>query len=318
MTRKGRILLAILLVFVVIVAACAVTVAVLFSRTFEQLGLGDKPLVNGKSLADMQLEQYTPKQVYPLAKSLFRDNRSLVKYAPEASDLAAVDNAFEYTSIDFVWGVQYSNLIYRSASFAKSTQLVLSDKQLCALLNNVVKQAPDDVLLSTSAEILAYLGSKQIKDILDILQQYDVTIEQIRLLDKDGTSHMELLISLDISAYTQDASVAFAKKLNPRIYAYIDYRLDVSDTGIVNLSNPQLSVNGKDVEISQAVLDGLFVALDSSDISTKTVTQGISAFIAVVLEHVGRVGTETQYGMCGVNMAKRTIRFECDGLVIFD
>ena len=314
MSRRRRRILAVLLALVIIVALLAVVVVVLLYQPFDKLGLSDKPLINGKTLADMKLESYKPIELLPLAKSLFRDNGHLVDYAPGSSDLAAVDGVFAQSSIAGLIEVHYSKLIYKSAKFASNRLLIFTDKQLCALLNSTVKQAPSDLLLSTSAEILAFLGSKQIKDILDVLEDFDVTIEQIKLFSKDDTPRLELLISLDVSKYTKDISVPFWGKMNSRVYLDIGYRLNVSDTGDVDLDSPVLSVNGKDAELSQAVLDGLFIAMNKNEnsdpISTNSLTKGVSAFIGVVLEHVGYVCNGTSYGMSGVNLTNRTICFE--------
>ena len=314
MSRIGRSLLVLLLVLVLIVALCAVIVYVLLNQTFEQLGVSEAPLINGKSIADMKLEGYKPIEVLPLAKSLFTDNGSLVNYVPSNDDTEAVDEVFKQSDINTLTGVHYSRLIYKSANFPTVRLLELTDKQLCALLNSTVKQAPSDLLLSTSAEILAYLGSKQIKDILDILEQFDVTVEQIKLLNKADVPHMELLISLDISQYAQGFYVPFWGEMNSRVYVNIDYCLNVSDAGIISLDSPVLSVNGKDAELSQKVLDGLFIAMNNDEnsdpISTNSLAEGVSAFIGVVFEHVGHVGNGLNLGACGVNVQNRTIRFE--------
>ena len=300
---------------VLLFAACAVTVAVLFNKTFEQLGVSDVPLLNGKTIADMKLESYKPIDVWPLAKSLFKDNSSLVDNAPNSDDLAAVDGIFEQSSISSVlMGIQYSQLIYRSASFVNSRLLIFTDKQLCALLNSTVKQAPNDLFLSAGGEILSHFGSEEVKQILDLLEEFDVTVEQIKLLSEDGTPHFEMLISLDISKYTQDFSLPFLDKMNPRIYVTVNYRLDVDENGFINLNSPVLSVNGNDAELSCAVLDGLFIAMNNDEnsdpISTKMLTEGVSAFVGVVFEHVGSIGNGSSYGLTGVDVTNRNICFE--------
>ena len=316
MSRIGRNVLIIVLVFAILIAACVVTVCVLFNKTFEQLGVSDKPILNGKSIADMKLECYKPKDVWPLAKSLFRDNSSLVDYAPTSDDRAAVDSAFALSSISGLTGVQYSKLIYRSASFVNSRLLILTDRQLCALLNSTVKQAPSDLLLSTGADILEFLGSREIKQILDVLEEFDVTVEQIKLTSEADTPHFEMLISLDISKYAQDFSAPFLGRLNSRVYATVNYCLNVDENGFVNLYSPVVLVNGKDADLSRTVLDGLFIAMNedenSDPMSTNSLTDGISAFVGVVFEHVGCIGNGVSYGLVGVDAANRTIFFECN------
>ncbi|MCH5152040.1 MAG: hypothetical protein J1F65_05240 [Clostridiales bacterium] len=312
MSRIGRRLLIFLLVLVILFAACAVTVAVLFNKTFEQLGVSDVPLINGKTIADMNLEGYKPVDVWPLAKSLFKDNSSLMDYAPNDDDLAAVNNIFKTSSISLgLTGVHYSELIYSSATFVNSRLLIFTDKQLCALLNSVVKQAPNDLLLSAGGEILAYLGSKEIKEILDLLEEFDVTVEQIKLLSEDDTPHLELLISLDISKYTQDFYLPVLGKINSRIYVTVNYRLNVDENGFIKLYSPVLFVNGNDAKLSQAVLDGLFIAMNNDEnsdpMSTKSLTDGVSAFVGVVFEHVGCIGNGSSYGLMGVDVTNRTI-----------
>lgn len=314
MSRTKRIILALVIVFVLIATALTVTVAVLFNTTLEKIGISDKKLINGKSLADMKLQDYTPKDLYPLVKSLFRDNSSLVNYSPASSDRQALDKAFETSSIaTLLTGIRYSRLIYSSATFSNERLLVFTDKQLSALLNNVVRQAPSDVLLSTSAAILEYLGVKAIKEVLDCLVEYNVTVEQVRLTAKDGTPHLKLLLSMDISKHAEGVHVVFLGDLNPKVYVGLDYSVNVTSDGEIDLTYVSLSVNGKDPDLSEKVLDGLFIALNKSKtkkpMSTKSLADGVASFLAVIFEHVGVIGDATSAGMSGVDTAKRTISF---------
>ena len=313
MTRTKRVLLALVIVFVLLATVFATVFAVLFNTTFEKMGLSDKQILNGKSLADMHLQDYTPKDLAPLAKSLFRDNSSLIQYSPAKEDKQALDSAFEKSDIATLTGIHYSRLIYRSATFPNARLLLFTDRQLSTMLNNVVKQAPDDILLSTSAEILEFLGVRAIKDVLDCLEEYEVTVEQLQLTSMDGTPHMEMLLSLDISKHTEGVRIPLMGKLNPKVYVALNYSVAVTAQGEIDLSYASLSVNGKDTELSERVLDGLFVALSSSEsstpMSTKSLAEGVASFVGVVFEHVGRVGNGTLFGMSGVDTQSRTVCF---------
>lgn len=313
MTRLKRTLLALVIVFVILATTFAIVIAVLYNTTFEKMGLGDKPLINDKSIADMKLQDYTPRDLMPLAKSLFRDNSLLVGYSPTNDDKQTLDNIFDKSDIATLTDIRYSRLIYRSATFSVPALQTLTDKQLSALLNNVVKQAPTDILLSTSAEVLHYLGVKAIKNVLDCLVEYDVTVEQIELTVEDNTPHFQMLMSMDISKHTQGVSVPLMGKLNPKVYVSLNYVVNVTADGEIDLSYESLSVNGKDSELCEKVLDGLFIALSNGDgnpMSTQALAQGIAAFVAVVFEHVGRIGNGTSFGMCGVDVTNRAICFE--------
>ena len=319
MSRIWRVFLAIAIVLVVIFAAAAVTISVLFGKTFEEIGISNEPLLNGKSIADMQLQHYKPKEIWPLASSLFRNNSSLVNYAPSSDELTATNKIFAQSSIKNKLNavVQYSKLIYESATFYDQTivasgLLVLTDKQLCAVLNSTVKQAPNDLLLKTSADILDFLGSRQIKQILDLLEEFDVTVEQIRLFEKDEVPHLQILMSLDISQQTKDLYVPFLGRPNPRVYVDVDYCLSVTETGFISLSTPMLSVNGQDAALSRAVLDGLFIALadeGADPMTTQSLADSVAAFVGVVFEHVGSVGNNTSLGMSGVDATAHTLCF---------
>ncbi|MCH5156499.1 MAG: hypothetical protein J1G02_01315 [Clostridiales bacterium] len=310
MLRIKRVILALVIVFVILTTVFAILFAVLYNTTFDKMGFSDKPILNGKSIADMKLSSYTPKDLMPLAKSLFKDNSSLVKYAPDGSDRQALDDCFNKSDIVTLTEIRYSRLIYRSAEFYNPRLLLLTDKQLSALLNNVVNQAPSDILLATSAEVLEYLGVKAIKDVLNCLDEYDVTVEQIELTN-GNVPHMQMLLSMDISKHTDGVKVPFFGKLSSKVYVALDYDVNVTTDGEIDLRYVSLSVNGKDSELSEKVLDGLFIALSNSDnpMTTQALAKGVAAFVAVVFEHVGRIGNGTVFGLTGVDGANKTICF---------
>ena len=310
MSRAKRVILALVIVFVLIATAVAIVIGVLFNTTFEKMGVSDKPVLNGKSIADMKLEQYTPKDLMPLAKSLFRDSSSVVNYAPSTGDRQALDSVYMLSSIASLTGIHYSRLIYTSATFANVKILALTDKQLSALLNNVVRQAPNDILLSPTAELLEYLGVKAIKDVLDCIVEYDVTVEQMKLTAVDKAPHMQLLLSMDISKHTEGVRVPLMGKLDPKVYVALDYVVGVSVEGAIELSFVSLSVNGKDPAISERVLDGLFIALSKgTPMTTKSLAKGLASFLGVIFEHVGVIGNGTTIGASGLNVDNKTIYF---------
>lgn len=314
MTRTKRVILALVSVIVVVVIVATIVIAVLYNTTFEKMGLSNKAVLNGKTISDMNLQDYTPRDLAPLVKSLFKDNSALVKYPPQSDDMQVVNKAFEKSDIAGLTEIHYSRLIYRSATFLDSRLLLFTDKQLSALLNKVVKQAPNDLLLSTSADILEFLGVRAIKDVLACLEEYDVTVEQIQLTAQDGKPHLQMLLSLDISKHTQGVRVPFLGSLNPHVYVALDYSLNVTVDGKIDLTFVSLSVNGKDPELSEKVLDGLFVALNNSDIgnlmTTQSLADGVAAFVGVVFEHIGFVGNDAAGSLLpGVDTTNKTICF---------
>ena len=290
----------------------ALTVAVVLCLPLKSLGLSDRVVLNEKTVAEIKLDDTSIAKLLPLAKSLFADNSSLVTNAPTGDDLTATNAKFASSSANQGGKIQYSSLIYKKAIFPDSKQLTFTDRQLAALINQTVKQAPDDLLLSTSAEILNYLGSRAIKDILHFLEVYDVTVEHVKLGSNSSSPTFECLLSLDISQYADGVQLPLFGALQSRVYVKVTYALGVSATGRLQLSDGALSLNGKSSDTSQKVLDALLIAFnndeDGEPQTSQTFVDGIAAFIQVVFEHVGSVGSGAfSLGMSGVDVANKTL-----------
>ncbi|MCH5159940.1 MAG: hypothetical protein J1F66_03720 [Clostridiales bacterium] len=292
----------------------AVIITLILCLPLKSLGLADKVVLNERTVADLKLENATIGQLFPVFKSLFADNSHLVNNAPTNDDATATDAKFVASSVNQFGRIQYSSLIYKRAVFVEGKALTFTDKQLAVLLNKTVKQAPDDALLSTSAEVLEFLGSRAIKDILNCLETYDVTVEQAKLVSKGNNATFEVLLSLDISQFVEGVQIPLFGELQNRIYVTLNYTLGVSGAGKLLLSDGSLSVNGKNAATSRLVLDALLIALyndkDGEPQTTQTFIDGIAAFAQVVFEHVGEIGRNAlSKGMSGVDAGNSTITF---------
>ena len=303
-----------LYIFLAILVVLAVIFTVLCCLPLKSLGLSKTVVLNGKTVSDMKLDDVSISQLWPIAKSLFKDNSRLVNNAPDGNDATATDAKFVASSLNQLGHIQYSTLIYKNATSLTSSKLTLADKQLAVVLNKTVQQAPDDVMLSTSADLLEFLGNRALKDILDCLETFKVTVEQVKLGKKGNSPTFEVLISLDISQYVDNVELSIAKDLQSRVYVTLSYALGVSLTGNLQLTEGKLSVNGKNATISPKVLDGLLIALngdeDSEPQTSQTFIDGIGAFAQVVFEHVGDVGSSaTSKGASGLDVANKTVTF---------
>lgn len=301
-------------IFCAILVVLALVVTLIFCLPLKSLGLSNTVVLNEKTVADMKLEDTSASQLLPLVKSFFTDNSKLVTHAPNDSDVAATDVKFAASSANQLLQIQYSSLIYKKAVFVESKALTFDDKQLAVILNKTVKQAPDDVLLSTSAEVLQFLGSRAIKDILDCLETYDVTVEHVKLGSKGNSPTFECLLSLDISQSVQGIQVPLLGVLQDRVYVKLNYALGVSALGKLQLTDGTLSVNGKKAATSEKVLDGLLIALNDDEEgepqTCATFLEGIAAFVQVVFEHVGYVGSSAQnLGVSGLDVANSSLTF---------
>ena len=289
-------------------------ITLIFCLPLKSFGLSNKVILNEKTVADMKLENVSISQLLPIAKSLFADNSHLVNYAPTDNDVTAADVKFAASSVNQLGHIQYSTLIYKRAVFVEGKPLAFTDKQLAAMLNQTVKQSPDDVLLSTSADVLEFLGSRAIKTILECLETYDVTVEQVKVGSKGNSPTFEVLLSLDISQFVEGVKVPMFGELQGRVYVKLNYSLDVSVEGKLQLRDGTLSVNGKNTATSQKVLDALLIALNNDENgepqTSKTFIDGIAAFTQVVFEHVGDIGSSVlKKGMNGVDIGNSTITF---------
>lgn len=313
-TRKKGSPLKPLFVFLTILAVLAIVITVLCCLPLSNLGLSDTVVLNGKTVADLKLDDTSISQLWPIAKSLFADNSRLVNYAFDSNDVTTTDAKFAASSANQLVRIQYSTLIYKNATFLTRSALTLTDKQLAVVLNKTVKQAPDDVALSTSAEVLEFLGNRALKDILDCLKTFNVTVEQVKIGSNGNSPTFEVLISLDISQYVKDVDLPILGALQSRVYVTLSYALGATQTGSLILTDGKLSLNGKNAEISQKVLDGLLIALnddeDSEPQTSQTFIDGIAAFTQVVFEHVGDVGTSAlSKGASGLDVSKKTVTF---------
>ena len=289
-------------------------ITLIFCLPLKSLGLSSTVVLNEKTVADMKLEDASISQLLPLAKSLFQDNSRLANYVPTGDDVTAANVKFAASSANQLGRIQYSTLIYKRAVFVESKPLTFTDRQLAAMLNQTVKQAPDDALLSTSAEVLEFLGSRAIKDVLDCLETYDVTVEQVKLASNGNLTTFDVLLSLDISQFAEGVKVPVFGELQSRVYVKLSYALGVSRAGKIQLSDGKLSVNGKNAAICEKVLDGLLIAINDDGngepYTAKTFIDGIAAFTQVVFEHVGDVGRSAlNKGMSGVDADNSTITF---------
>ena len=289
-------------------------ITLIFCLPLKSLGMSDKVVLNGKTVADMKLEKASISQLLPLAKSLVRDNSRLVYNAPGSGDFSSTDVKFSESSANQLWRIQYSTLIYKQAIFAENKTLLLTDKQLAVVLRKAVQQAPDDLMLSTSAEVLEYLGSRALKDILNCLETFNVTVEHVKMRYKDDLPNFEVLLSLDVSQFTDGVRLPVFGVLQSRVYVKLNYTLGVTHTGKLQLTDGTLSVNGKNAKTSQLVLDGLLIALNgdegSEPYTAQTFIGGIAAFIQVVFEHIGDIGSDALHkGTSGLDVR--------DGLILF-
>ena len=313
-TRKKRVFLTPLCVFVAILLILAIIITLIFCLPLKSLGLSDKVVINEKTVADMRLENVSINQLLPIAKSLFQDNSHLINHAPKESDVTDTDAKFAISSANQLGHIQYSTLIYKRAVFVEGKTLTFTDKQLAVLLNKTVKQAPDDLLLSTSAEVLEFLGSRSIRDILDCLETYDVTVEQVKIGSKRNSPTFEVLLSLDVSQFAEGVNVPKFGQLQSHVFVRLNYTLGVTAGGKLQLCNGELSLNGKNATTSQTVLDALLIAFNNDEEgeakTAQTFIDGIGAFAQVVFEHVGDIGTSVlNKGMSGVDVGNSTITF---------
>ena len=313
-TRKKRSPLTPLFVFLAILVVLALIFTILCCIPLKSLGLSDTVVLNGKTIADLKLDDVSVSRLWPIAKSLFTDNSRLVDYPHDASDVASTNSKFAASSANQLGTVQYSTLIYKNATFATGSALTLTDKQLAVVLDKAVKQAPDDLMLSTSADVLEYLGSRSLKDVLDCLETFNVTVEQVKMGSKSNSPTFEVLISIDISQYVKDVDLSILGTLQSRVYVTLTYALGATQTGNLQLKDGELSVNGKNAAMSQKVLDGLLIALNDdangAPQTSQTFIDGIAAFAQVVFEHVGDVGTSIfNKGASGLDATNKTITF---------
>lgn len=307
--RRTKIL-APLCILAVIMLLLATVAVLLLNLSPKQLGIADEEILNGKSIADMDLQDVKLIEALPIAKSLCSDNSKLIDYPPQKQDVIAVDSVFTDSSLTTLIQPLYSSLIYRTARFNSRNHLVLTDKQLAALINKVIQQTPTDPVLSTIGDLLEFLQSSVLKDVLYYLEYYEVTFEQLKLVDCANTARMQIALSMNISQYVDGVSLPLFGKMNGKIYALLDYSADVSIGGKLRLKDATLSVNGKNAELSERLLNGLFIALagDSEPMTVATVTDGIALFIRTVLEHVGKLEGGI-LGSSGINTANSTLTF---------
>ena len=303
-----------LFVFLAILAVLALIIVIICSLPLKSLGLSDTVVINGKTIADLKLDDASISQLWPIAKSLFNDNSSLVDYGFDNSDVATTDSKFTASSANQLGTVQYSTLIYKNATYPSHSAVTLSDKQLAVVLGKAVEQAPDDLMLSTSADVLEYLGNRALKDVLDCLETFNVTVEQVKMGSKGNSPTLEVLISLDISQYVKDIDVPVLGALQSHVYATLTYALGATKSGNLQLTDGELSINGKNAATSQKVLDGLLIALnddeDSEPQNSQTFIDGIATLTQVVFEHVGDVGTSAlNKGASGLDAINKTITF---------
>ena len=316
-SRKKRRFLTPLCIFLALLVILAVATAVVFSLPLRSLGLSDKVVLNDKTVADMRLEEENFSRLLPIVRSLCKDNSRLVNYAPSSSDVTSTAAKFAPSTANILGHIQYSSLIYKSATFFNGKALTFTDRALAVLLRETVKQAPDDLLLSTSAEVMDYLGERALKEILDYLEAFDVTVEQVKLTSKRSLPLFELLLSIDISQFVEGVELPIFGALYDRVYVNLSYRLDVDSLGNLLLTDGTLSLNGKNADTSKKVLDGLLIALsDNEYLTSQAVLDGIASFVQVVFEHVGVIGSNLQNkGMSGVDITNATMTFVPQSLI---
>ena len=311
--RKKRRFLTSLCIFLAILVVLALIITLIFCLPLKSLGMSDKVILNGKTVADMKLENCSVSQLLPIAKSLFKDNSRLVDNAPRSDDSLATDVKFAASSANQLGKISYSSLIYKNAIFTDNVKVTLTDRQLAVVLNKAVEQAPDDEVLSTSADLLQFLGSRALKDILVCLETFDVTVEHVKLGSKGNSPTFEVLLSFDVSQFVDSVNLPILNALHSRVYIKLNYTLGVSSTGKLQLTDGALSVNGKSASTSQVVLDALLIALNKDDgepNTSQTFIDGIAAFAQVVLAHVGSIGSSAlNNGMSGVDLNNATVTF---------
>ena len=306
-----RSLVTALCILAAILVVLALIISLIFSLSLKSLGMSDKFVLNGKTVADMKLESASLGKLLPLAKSFLKDNSRLADNAPSSTDLTSTDVKFAASSVNQQGSIKYSSLIYKNVIFDDNKTVTFGDKQLAVALRKAVEQAPDDVLLSTSADVLEFLGNRALKDILNCLETFDVTVEHVKL---GHSSTLEVLLSLDISKFVGELKVPMFGVMQSRVYLKLNYALGVSTSGKLQLTDGTLSVNGKSAATSQMVLDGLLIALntdeDSEPNNSKTFIDGIATFTQVVFEHIGDIGSGAlNKGISGVNLSNLTISF---------
>jgi hypothetical protein len=285
----GSLFVTIMSVAIVIV----VVVAIVGNMTVASLGgLQDLELFQGQSLKTLGFSEYKIKDIIgPLTElytSMTEDPDVIAEKvvdkdaAPTDEDKAAVDDIFAGSSAankdgegetGGSGGVDLGNIINEKVTFTEKKEISVTDKQLAAIFNGVIG------------------GAGQISG-LEILQQFNAQVQNVKIESVGGELHLITVMSLDISSMTASIPIPIGNTLFVTITNRIT-GVETSGTrqGAIVTEAVSMKLNDLNASVQATFVNIIMSMIGQEGLTEEYLIGSVGAMFSGGLNNLGKVGT---------------------------
>lgn len=262
-----------------VLVLCVVVGYVAISQPLSVFGFCDKPIVNGKSIKDVGLDDQTALQLFPVAKALFTDNGVLVTDAPSDKDKTDTNDIFATSNVATLGKLDYSQLLYLPVDFGATRTYTLTGKQLSHVVGSCIKQASSNPLLLFVGALSGFQSA------FEMVSQLNMTVQQITFTQSGEKTLLNLMLSIDASSLVCGLSLPVLGNVQGVHYLNVSYEFAVDGSGKITLENPAVTMDGCEQQISQKFVDAVLVVV-AEQATTPYTLQQVTQFFADLLNHL--------------------------------
>lgn len=322
MAKKHGILLKIFIFLLVLVLIVVGGVIVVVNLTPRQLGIAQVQVTPQSNVEQLGIADVRMSQILSLLSTVISEPNKQ-KIAPNAYTLQDAESADALAPLMGLSPSQqqpdYKKLMYGlSPGLGVKQPLTIAEKQLAYMVSAALQQFYVSVEGGIAAEIV---------DAVEVMKLLDATAEEITLYRQDGDCYMKTVVKLNVKDCVAEINKQIpVVQIADVIYCTIVNKVTVEDKTVLGITVNEgvltqkefvsVTVNDRHSEITEKVLDALFIVLTEEGkepATVRVINDYVFMLVSLFCKNIGAIGTvvqgEPSYGIEGINFQTDEITF---------